>query len=280
MIKFFKRLWAYLGAAGNQKFNEKADPKIQLQQAIDEAKDQHRRLKEHAANVIAAQHLAETHLDRELEQLEKLNNNARQAVKRADEAAKAGDATKAAEFTDAAESIATQLITSEATVTRLREQVMTSTAAAAEAHRAVETNSQILQQKLTEQRALLSQLEQAKMQEQMNAAMASLTDTAAQDVPTLAEVREKIETRYAKAKGTAELEGASTEVRMIEIEKAARDAEAVSRLDQIREQLGIAVEAEVIDVDSEELTEGTPSAAEEIAAATAVAQTAQKVAAS
>lgn len=280
MIKFFKRLWAYLGAAGNEKFNEKADPKIQLQQAIDEAKDQHRRLREHAASVIASQHLAQKHLDRELEQLEKLNANARAAVRMADEASKAGDAAKAAEYTDAAEHIATQLITSEATITQLREQVMIATARAAEAHRAVETNSQLLQQKLTEQRALLSQLEQAKMQEQMNAAMASLTDTAAQKVPTLAEVREKIETRYAKARGTAELEGASAESHMIEIEKAARDAEAISRLDQIREQLGIAVEAEVIDVESQELTEGTLPAVEEIATATAVAGTAQQVGAS
>ena len=51
MIKFFKRFWSYLTAGANQKFNEKADPKIQLEQAILEAQDQHRRLKEHAANL-------------------------------------------------------------------------------------------------------------------------------------------------------------------------------------------------------------------------------------
>ena len=55
MIKFFKRFWAYLTGAANQKFDEKADPKIQLEQAITEAQDQHRRLKEQAANVIANQ---------------------------------------------------------------------------------------------------------------------------------------------------------------------------------------------------------------------------------
>src|SRR3954471_22444449 len=97
MIKLFKRWWAYLSAGANQKFNENADPKIQLEQAITEAQDQHRRLREHAANVIANQKQTELQLDRQLEQLEKLNGNARQAVKMADDASKRGDAAKAAE---------------------------------------------------------------------------------------------------------------------------------------------------------------------------------------
>ena len=43
------------------------------------------------------------------------------------------------------------------------------------------------------------------MQEQVNKAMASLSETVGQDVPTFDEVREKIEARYAKAKGMSEL---------------------------------------------------------------------------
>ena len=99
MIKFFKRFWKYLGAGANQKFNEKADPKIQLEQAITEAQDQHRRLKEHAANIIAQQKQTEMQLNRAMSELEKLNSTARQAVLMADQAAKSGDATKAAEYT-------------------------------------------------------------------------------------------------------------------------------------------------------------------------------------
>src|SRR5574338_785655 len=120
MIKFFRRLWKYLTAGANQKFNEKADPKIQLEQAITEAQDQHRRLKEHAANVIAQQKQTELQLNRAMEQLEKLNANARQAVTMADQAQKAGDPTKAAEYTRAAETIATQLVTTEQQVEELK----------------------------------------------------------------------------------------------------------------------------------------------------------------
>jgi phage shock protein A len=239
MMKFFRRMWAYLTTGANQKFNEKADPKIQLEQAITEAHEQHRRLKEHAANVIAQQHQTELQLNRQLDQLEKLNANARQAVKMADDAAKAGDAAKAAEYTRAAETIATQLISVETQIADLKEMHYGATQAADQAKAAVATNGQVLQQKLAEKQKLLSQLEQAKMQEQMNAAMSSLSETVGQEVPTLNEVRDKIEQRYAKAKGMSELTGSSVETRMVEIEAAAQNWEAQSRLDEIRSQLGI-----------------------------------------
>src|SRR5699024_4728529 len=100
MIKFFKRLWNYITAGANQKFDEKADPKIQLEQAITEAQSQHRQLKENAANVIAQQKQTEMQLSRSIEQLEKLNANARQAVKMAADAQAAGDTARAAEYND------------------------------------------------------------------------------------------------------------------------------------------------------------------------------------
>ncbi|MEZ5138860.1 MAG: PspA/IM30 family protein [Acidimicrobiales bacterium] len=269
MMKFFRRMWAYLTAGANQKFNEKADPKIQLEQAITEAQDQHKRLKDHAANVIAQQHLTEQQLDRALDQLEKLNANARQAVKMADEAAKAGDAAKAAEYTRAAETIATQLIAAESQVADLKEQHYNATQAADQAKAAVATNGQVLQQKLAEKQKLLGQLEQAKMQEQMNKAMASLSETVGEEVPTLNEVRDKIEQRYAKAKGMSELQETSVESRMIEIEQAAQNMEAQSRLDEIRAQLGIETAAPVApaadapavaEATAEPPAEGTPQA--------------------
>lgn len=239
MIKFFKRFWNYLTAGANQKFNEKADPKIQLEQAITEAQDQHRRLKEHAANVIAQQKQTELQLNRAMEHLEKLNANARQAVKMADSAAKSGDAAKAAEYTRAAETIATQLISVEAQVDELKTMHYSATQAADQAKAAVAQNGQLLQKKLTERQKLLSQLEQAKMQEQMNQAMSSLSETVGQEVPTLNEVRDKIEQRYAKAKGMSELSETSVESRMIEIEQAAANFEAQDRLASIRAELGI-----------------------------------------
>ena len=69
----------------------------------------------------------------------------------------------------------------------------------------MQQNASTLQKKLAERQKLLSQLDQAKMQEQVNKAMSSLSETVGEDVPTFDEVRDKIEARYAKAKGMSEL---------------------------------------------------------------------------
>ncbi len=239
MIKLMRRFWKYLTAGANQKFNEKADPKIQLEQAIAEAQQNHRTLTEQAANVIAQQKLSESRLNRAMEQLEKLNGQARQAILMAEEASKAGDATKAAEYTSAAEAIANQLIAVEAEVEDLKAMVLSGAQASDQAKAAVAQNGMLLQKKLAEKQKLLSQLEQAKMQEQMNTAMASLSATVGEDVPTFNEIRDKIEERHARAKGMSELQGQSVEGRMAEIEHAAQNSEAQARLAKMRAELGL-----------------------------------------
>src|SRR4029450_42325 len=99
MLKLLRRWWKYMTAKLSSSFAEKADPKIQLEQAIAEAQDQHRRLKEQAANVIAHQKQTEIRLNRVMGELEKVNANARQAVIMADEAGKHGDSEKALQYT-------------------------------------------------------------------------------------------------------------------------------------------------------------------------------------
>ena len=240
MLKTLKKWWRYLGAKLGADFESRADPKIQLEQAIIEAQEQHRKLKEQAANVIANQKTTEMQLNSRLEELEKLNGNARQAVLMADEAAKAGNTTKAAEFTSAAESFANRLISVEAEIASLKALALQSAQASDQAKAAVAQNSALLQKKLSEKQKLLSQLDQAKMQEQLNVTMASLSETVGQDVPTLDEVKAKIESRYAKASAAAELEGTGVEAKMLEVEHAAMNVEAQARLEQIRSQLGIA----------------------------------------
>ncbi len=239
MIKLLRRIGRYITAALGGKFDEVADPKVQLEQAIQEAQDQHRRLKEQAANVIANQKQTEMRLNRAMDELQKVNSSTRQAVMMSDEATKRGDAAKAAEYNRAAEAFAGRLITIEKEVESLKTLSLQSTQAADQAKTAVQQNSSVLQKKLNERQKLLSQLDQAKMQEQMNKAMASLTETVGQDVPTLEEVRDKIEQRYARALGTSELQGATVETRMLEVEQAAMDTEAQSRLSEIRSQLGL-----------------------------------------
>jgi len=255
MIKYLKRQWAYWTAKLTGRFDERADPKVQLEQAMQEAQEQHRRLREQAANVIANQKQTELRLNRSLEELGRVNGNARQALLMAADADKKGDAAKAGEYNAAAEAFANRLIALERDVDDLKALSLQSAQAADQAKAAVQQNATALQRKLSERQKLLSQLDQAKMQEQMNKAMASLSATVGDDVPTFDEVRDKIEARYAKAKGMSELTETSVESRMLEIEQASANSEARDRLEQMRTELGIpartagAVEAGPTDAD-------------------------------
>jgi len=239
MFKLAKKWWKYLTAKLTGSFEEHADPKVQLEQALMEASEQHQRLKEQAIAVIASQKQAEIRLNSKMGELEKLNANARQALIMAADATKAGDAEKAAKYDAAAETIATQLIEVEKDVESLKTMVLENTQAADQAKAAVAQNSRLLQQKIAEKSKLVGQLEQAKMQEEMNAAMKQLNESVGEDVPTLHEVEEKIQARYAKAKAAAELQETTVESSMLEIEQATANVEAQGRLSELRAELGL-----------------------------------------
>jgi phage shock protein A len=239
MFKLFRRWWKYLTAKLTGSFNERADPKVQLEQALGEARTQHVRLKEQAANVIANQKQSEIRLNGKLEELEKLNANARQALIMAADAEKAGDAAKAQQYNSAAETIANQLIQIERDVESLKSMVFEAAQASDQAKAAVAQNSRLLQEKIAEKSKLMSQLDQAKMQEEMNSAMAQLNESIGADVPTFKEIQDKIQVRYTKAKATAELGETSVESRVLEVEQATANVEAQSRLSQLRSELGL-----------------------------------------
>lgn len=241
MWQHMKRRWRYWTARAEREFEENADPRVQLEQAITEAQEQHRRLQDQAASVIAHQKQTELRLNRALSELERTNSNARKAVTMAEQAAARGDTAKMASFSAAAEQFAVRLITSEQEIETLKSLHFQATEATEKAKAAVAQNALSLQAKLNERQKLLGQLDQARMQEQINLAMNTLSESVGDDVPSFNEVRDKIEARFAKAKGVAELaeiEG-STDSTMLEIEAAARAEEAQDRLRQIKEQLGI-----------------------------------------
>ncbi|MHB1535932.1 MAG: PspA/IM30 family protein, partial [Acidimicrobiales bacterium] len=239
MTDVLRRRWKYLTAKSANRFEERADPKIQLEQAIADAQDQHRRLVEQAASVVANQKQTEMQLHRAMEELEKVSGSTRQALRMAQDAGVQGDAARAAEYNQTAEAFANRLVATENQVNDLKTMSLQTTQAAQQARAAVAQNSAALQEKLAQRQKLLSQLDQAKMQEQLNRAMSSLSVTVGQDGPTLDQVRDKIEQRYAKAIGMSELSGQTVESRMLEVQQAAMGSEARSRLDVMRAEMGI-----------------------------------------
>jgi phage shock protein A len=124
---------------------------------------------------------------------------------------------------------------------------------------AVSQNASALQKKLGEKQRLLSQLDQAKMQEQMNRAMSDLSATVGEDVPTFEQIREKIEARTAKAQGMADLTSSSVESRMLEVEQAQINAEAQARLSELRTQLGLPAPATETAAEAAPTTQSAPA---------------------
>src|SRR5688572_3604479 len=129
MGKLLRRIWRYVTAALGGKFDEAADPKIQVEQAIAEAREQHQRLRQTAANVIANQQKAQMDLERGMTELGNLNASTQQAVLMAADAEAKGDTARAEELNRTAEAFANQLITKEADIESLRALVMSSTEA-------------------------------------------------------------------------------------------------------------------------------------------------------
>jgi phage shock protein A len=232
------RGWKYFTAWFGAKVDEKADPKIQIQQAIGEAQQQHQALTRQAASVIGNQRQIEMKLDRQLGEVESLQAQARQALVLADQARAAGDVAKAADFEQTAQALANQLVTAEQSVQDLKSLHDQSLQAAAQAREAVKANEMRLEQQLAERTKLLTQLEQAKMQESVSRSLQQMSELAApSNVPTLGEVRDKIEQRYSVALGQAELAQDSVAGHKLEVQRATVDLKGSARLQEIRAAL-------------------------------------------
>ncbi|MFI6072991.1 PspA/IM30 family protein [Actinoplanes sp. NPDC051343] len=244
MANPFVKGWRYMMALFGAKIDEYADPKVQIQQAIEDAQRQHQALVQQAAAVIGNQRQLEMKLSRQMSEVEKLQGMARQALVLADRARAQGDEAEAQKYESTATTLATQLVSGEQSMEDLKTLHDQALGAAGQARKAVENNAMVLQQRIAERSRLLSQLEQAKMQETVAKSLESMSSLAAPgNTPSLDEVRDKIEQRYASAMGRAELASNSVEGRMLEVQKSSLDMAGSSRLEQIRasmagEQLG------------------------------------------
>jgi phage shock protein A len=255
------RGWKYFMALLSGKLDEHADPKIQIQQAIEEAQRSHQQLTQQAAAVIGNQRQLEMKLARQMSEVEKLQGSARQALVLADQARAAGDEAKAVQYEQTATTFATQLVAGEHSMEDLKSLHDQALQAAEQAKKAVENNAMAVQQKLAERSQLLTQLEQAKMQEQVSASLTSMSELSAPgSTPNLNEVRDKIEARYARALGSAELAQDSVEGRMLEVQKSTLEMAGSSRLDQIRASMAGKELAAPPPATAPPLASGTPAA--------------------
>src|SRR6478609_1713534 len=184
MANPFVKGWRYLMALFGAKIDEYADPKVQIQQAIEDAQRQHQALVQQAAAVIGNQRQLEMKLSRTMDEVSKLQASARQALVLADKARTGGNQDEAVKYENTAQTFATQLVASEQSMEDLKTLHDQALSAATQARKAVENNALVLQQKLAERTKLLSQLEQAKMQETVARSLESVSTLTAPGTTT------------------------------------------------------------------------------------------------
>ncbi len=236
MWRALKQWWRYLGMWLRFQQEAGANPRIQLEQAIEEAEQDHRRLTDQAATVIANQKQAQVQLDRAVDAHRKANGLARQALMLADQEK---DAAKLARFNQAAEDSARELLRLEEEIRDREDTLIQATSAAEDARTAVAQNEAMLKKRLAEKEHLLRDLDQAKMQEQLNAALRVISSTLGAESPTLVDVRKKIDEQHFKAIAEGELSGRTVDRRMFEVEQELGKSEAQARLALLKSELGL-----------------------------------------
>lgn len=238
MANPFSKGWKYLMQSFDSKIDENADPKVQLQQAMEQARKNHRDIAEHAAAIVGNRNQLEMKLERLIKSQEELQNKTRVALQAADKANAEGDAAKAQEYNNTAEVLASQLVAVEQDLEQTKQAHAGAEQAAKEAQAQLQQSEARLNEQTQQAQQLESQINQANMQEQSAKTMDSINQFGADDnVPTLDGVRDKIEKRYATALGAQELAKDSLGDRMAEIETSGTDIKAASKLDEIRASL-------------------------------------------
>ena len=248
----FKKWWLYIQSWFKSTSDDMMDPEIEIQVAIDQAKKKNQDLRNQAANIVAHRTQLESKIEKAADEVGETREMAKQAILKAEDAQAAGDAAGVAKWTNIAQAQAMKLQAAENNLTSLKGQYGTAITQADEAKRAVQANAVKLQELSAKQMELLGALEQAKMQETVNAAVESMSTTLDDELPTLESVEDKIEKRKAQAMAKAEIFGATPEGGEVELRQAMNEAQADAKLAELKAELGLSTAEDAPQADSGE----------------------------
>jgi phage shock protein A len=248
----FKKWWLYIQSWFKSTSDDMMDPEIEIQVAIDQAKKKNQDLRNQAANIVAHRTQLESKIEKAADEVGETREMAKQAILKAEDAQAAGDAAGVAKWTNIAQAQAMKLQAAENNLTSLKGQYGTAITQADEAKRAVQANAVKLQELSAKQMELLGALQQAKMQETVNAAVESMSTTLDDELPTLESVEDKIEMRKAQAMAKAEIFGATPEGGEVELRQAMNEAQADAKLAELKAELGLSTAEDAPQADSGE----------------------------
>ena len=164
MANPFSKGWKYLMASFDTKIEENADPKVQIRQAEEAARQQHAKITEHAASVIGNRNQLEMKLNRLQKDATELQEKTRVALQQADQAQSQGDANRATELNQTAELFASNLVTVEQQLEETKELHAAASRSAEEAQRQQQESETRLQDQLNQINQLRAQADQARAQ--------------------------------------------------------------------------------------------------------------------
>ncbi len=216
----FRRANSYAQAKADAEFDSRADPKIQLEQAMAGLRQHHHDLEAAASQVLAQEKLAKMRVSDLSTQEAKYTKSALAAKHQGNLDVARTFATKIASLRDQSQALMAQ-------IPQLQQ-------AADDAREAVQESADQLQQKFDEKSSILAQVDQANMAKEMAASLEQVSDlTRTANVPSFDELKQKVAGQLAQAQAATELNSTSPEV----LEMHAHHAELNSEADDILAQL-------------------------------------------
>jgi len=236
---FFKRLWGYITTLFKRTAEGAMNPEVEIEQAINQAKKRDQELRNQAAKVVAHRTQLESKMESAADDVGEAREMAKQALLKAEESKSTGDAEGVTKWTRTAQALAMKLQAAENNLSTLKTQYETAASQADKAKEAVTQNAMRVQELAAKRMELLGSLEAAKMQESVNKAVDSLSNTMDYEMPSLEKVEEKIEARKAQAMAKAELREATPEGAESELKEAINMVQAEAKLDELKTELGL-----------------------------------------
>jgi phage shock protein A len=234
------RGWRYFGALLGSALDQIADPRLQVQMALEEARRQHQLLTEQAAAVLGNERELDIKVGRAMAEVERVRTATVRALMLADRASREGDAAAARGYEETASVFAVRLAGAESAAAELADARNRSAGAAAAARHAVDHSAHLLNARLTEGARLNTEIEAARMQERMAETLAALDAMAPSgSVPTLDQIRARVDRTVSIAAARSELAGSVIGAKMLEIERAGLEESGRQKLLEIRHALGL-----------------------------------------
>jgi phage shock protein A len=236
---FFKRLWGYITQLFKSTAESAMNPEIEIEQAINEARKRDQELRNQAAKVVAHRTQLESRMESAASDVGESREMAKQALLKADASTQAGDVAAAGKWNATAQAMAMKLQAAENNLSTLKAQYETASTQADKAKEAVQQNATRVSQLAAKRMELLGSLEAAKMQESVNKAVDTMSNTLDYEAPSLEKVEQKIEARKAEAMAKAEIHDATPAGAEAELREAINTVQADAKLQELRTELGL-----------------------------------------